>query len=103
MDLEETLRLLQTDQTGIFDLAQVTTLVGFRRGKDGVQRDVTVEILDSGPAAGAARYVVEIAEDHTDDVLDDGLDDDLERTIRAEAASLDAAIATLRWDELDGE
>ena len=87
--------------SGIIDLAEVSTYIGYRRGADDAEREITIEILDAGPDAGDNRYVVEVTEDRGDGDLDADLGDELEATIHAAGASLEAAIAALPWNELD--
>jgi hypothetical protein len=101
MDIADVLKLLRTSQSGIIELAEVTTYIGYRRGTDDTEREITVEILDAGPDAGENRYVVEVTEEHGDGDLDDDLGDEVEQTIHAAGASLELAIAALPWDELD--
>ena len=57
MKTEDLLELV-SKAAGAMELSHVTTFRGYRKDKKGVERTITVELLDSGPSDPAARYTV---------------------------------------------
>ncbi|MEA2639814.1 MAG: hypothetical protein QOF51_1208 [Chloroflexota bacterium] len=67
MDVSEVRKLPQTRERGIVELTQVPTSSGFRRGTDGVAREIAIDLLDAAPDAGARRHAVEVSKVPSDD------------------------------------
>lgn len=73
---------------GFSELYQATSFVGTRTDHEGEERDVTIQLLDAGPAV-PDRYLVYA-------------EDELGRTATGEpAATIEEAIAQTHWHELD--
>jgi hypothetical protein len=84
------LEMLKTVPDGrILEAFHVTTFRCTRRDDNGAAMEVLVEILDAGPGAGLARYVVEVTGENEEYVATNP------------AESIEAALALVPWHELE--
>ena len=88
MNLEETLATIEKTIKG-FEAAQVTTYRAYRKNKKGVDKEVTIEVLDRGPGKPDLRYLV-IATDQ-----------DGKQASGNSGPNLEVVLATVHWYDLD--
>jgi len=89
MDQGELLdRLKQASQCS--ELCEVRTFKGYRHGKDGSTREVSVQILDAGPGNDLRYHII-------------ATDDAGREASGNPDARLDVVIATVHWGDLDRE
>lgn len=90
MDRSELLRRLRLDG-GLLEVSQVTYYKGYRKDRTGAVYEVTVEVWDAGPDVEPREHRFSIRASDDDGRTADG----------CSAASLEQALTTVRWADLD--
>ncbi|MDQ6709030.1 MAG: hypothetical protein M3Z11_00590 [Candidatus Dormibacteraeota bacterium] len=85
---DDTLELVRR-ASQVTDLHQVTTFRGTRKDKGGVDRDLTIEVLDMGAAESQRRFRVTAT------------DSGGRTATGSPSATLEQALDAVRWSDLD--
>jgi hypothetical protein len=91
MDIENTIAKLKgLKGAKIFEAYHCTTIRAYRKRRDGVSQELTIEILDAGPDVGSAnRYSCTVSAANG------------KKAIGNAAESIDAALDVVHWVDLD--